>query len=186
MLPMLPAEETAELAREAGIDARFGPNNILRAMIHSPAAAAGFYHLLNTLAFEHTIDPRYRELMILRLAWRSGSEYIFGQHVRLSRSLKLSEKEILGIREPHLYGGYTELDRAVISAADEMHERAVVVPATWAVLENSFKPHELVELLLGAGLWRMAAAFVNSAQVPLDESILRWPEGRAPQVSAGG
>jgi alkylhydroperoxidase family enzyme len=186
MLPLLSVEEAARLAREAGIDGRFAPNNIMRSMIHSPAAAAAFYRLVRVLAFENKVNPRYRELMILRLAWRSGSEYMFGQHMRLSRELKLSEEEILGVRNPETCEGYGELDRAVINLADELHDTAVVSPATWGVLEKSFEHHELVEFLLGAGLWRLAAGFLNSAKVPLDESIPRWPEGRAPNATADG
>jgi 4-carboxymuconolactone decarboxylase len=184
MLPLLPADEVACLAREAGIDARFSPNNILRAMIHSPAPTAGFYHLLHVLAFENKINPRYRELVILRLGWRCGSEYLFGQHMRLARQLSISDFDILGIRDPDNCASYGELDRAVIRFADEIHESATVSPGTWSVLEKHFAPPELVELLLGAGLWRLAAGFLNAARVPLDVGIPRWPEGRAPESPA--
>lgn len=184
MLPLLSSEEAARLAREAGIDPRFSPNNILRAMIHSPELAAGFYRLLHILAFENKVNPRCRELVILRLGWRCGSEYLFGQHMRLSRELKLSETDILGVRDPTNCSSYGELDRAVIRFADEIHESAAVSPGTWSVLEKHFAPSELVELLLGAGLWRLAAGFLNAARVPLDAAIPRWPEGRAPERPA--
>jgi 4-carboxymuconolactone decarboxylase len=180
MLPLLPMDETIRLAKEAGIDGRFGPNNILRGMIHNPSAAAAFYRLLKVLAFENKVNARFRELIILRTGWRAGSEYMFGQHVRLSRELKMSDEEILGVRDPDHCEAYSELDRAVLHLADELHDDAAVSRATWAVLEKSFKHDELVELLLGAGLWRMAAGFLNGAEVPLDAGIPRWPEGTAP------
>lgn len=186
MLPLVPSEEAVLLAREAGIDGQFSPNNIMRSMLHSPAAAAAFYHFLKVLAYENQLNPRYRELMILRLAWRCGSEYMFGQHMRLSRELKLTETEILGVRDPGKCVDYGELDQVVIRLADELHDKANVSSATWDVLERSFAPNDLVELLLGAGLWRLAAGFLNSAKVPLDEKIERWPNGRAPDVTADG
>jgi 4-carboxymuconolactone decarboxylase len=67
--------------------------------------------------------------------------------------------------------------------ADELHDRAEVTPATWAALERSFSPAELVELILVSGFWRMMAGFLKTARIPLDPldpTVTGWPEGRAP------
>lgn len=180
MLPLLPPEESRRLGKEAGIKEEFTTVNAFRAMINNPSAAASVHRLLSTLLFHNKLSARARELVILRTGWRTRSEYEFCQHVRVARNLKLGEEEILGVRDPERCKAYSEVDRAVIRMADELHERAEVSPATWAVLEKAFKREELVELLLAAGFWRMIAGFLKTAKVPLDEDVPSWPEGKAP------
>jgi hypothetical protein len=51
------------------------------------------------------------------------------------------------------------------------------------VLEKAFAAVELVELLLIAGFWPMAAGFVKSINIPLDAGVASWPEGRKPDNS---
>jgi len=64
-----------------------------------------------------------------------------------------------------------------------LHEYVEVRRPTWAALEKAFARDELVELLLIAGFWRMAAGFVKSAKIPLDAGVPSWPEGREPDNS---
>lgn len=180
MIPLLPVEEALKRGKEAGLDERFAGLNAFRVMLHSPAAATAAATLLRTLMYKNTLDARARELIILRNGWRTRSEYEFCQHVRVARELKISEEEILGVRDPDNCRAYSETDRAVIRAADELLDESEVSPATWAVLEKAYGPGELVELLLVAGFWRMIAGYLKSAKVPLDADVPSWPEGKAP------
>jgi 4-carboxymuconolactone decarboxylase len=130
--------------------------------------------------FRNQVAARTRELVTLRVAWRTGAEYVFCHHVRISRDLGIPDEEILGVRDPRRCRGYSKMDRAVLRLADELHEDAAVRPSTWAALERAFAPGELVELLLIGGFWRMVAGFVKSARLPLDAGVPGWPEGREP------
>ena len=180
MLPLLPNDEAITRAREAGVDQNFATINAFRAMLHSPRAAGAVANLLRTLMFKNTLNSRARELVILRTGWRTRSEYEFCQHVRVSRDLKMSEEEILGVRDPDSCRAYSEVDRAVIQMADELLDNSEVSPRTWATLEKSFPHGELVELLLVAGFWRMIAGYLKTAKIPLDAGVPSWPEGKAP------
>ena len=180
MIPLLPVKEAIERGKEAGLDERFASLNAYRAMLNSPRAAAAAASLLRTLMFHNTLNARSRDLIILRTGGRSRSEYEFCQHVRVSRDLKMTEEEILGVRDPDSCRSYSETDRAVIRAVDELLEKSEVSAATWSTLEKSFSRGELVELLLVAGFWRMIAGFLKTAKVPLDAGVPSWPEGKAP------
>lgn len=180
MLPLLPNDEAITRAKEAGVDQNFATINAFRAMLHSPRAAGAVANLLRTLMFKNTLNSRARELVILRTGWRTRSEYEFCQHVRVSRDLKMSEEEILGVRDPDNCRVYSEVDRAVIQMADELLDNSEVSPPTWATLEKSFPHGELVELLLAAGFWRMIAGYLKTAKIPLDAGVPSWPEGKAP------
>lgn len=180
MIPLLPVDEAIKRGKEFGLDERFASLNAFRVMLNNPRAAGAVASLLRTLMFNHTVSSRARELVILRTGWRTRSEYEFGQHVRVSRDLKMSEQEILGVRDPDACPVYSDADRAVIRMADELLDQSEVSAQTWATLEKSFTQAELVELLLIAGFWRMIAGYLKSAKVPLDADVPSWPEGKAP------
>ncbi len=180
MIPVLPADEALKRAKEVNIDESWARLNAFRTMLNSPRVAGGFAEMLRTLMFRNVVNSRARELVILRIGWRTKSEYEFCQHVRVARDLKMSEAEILGVRDPDACAAYSAVDRAVIKMADELHETSTVSAATWATLAQAFSNEELIELVLAAGLWRMVAGFFNAAKVPLDEWVPSWPEGKAP------
>ena len=183
ILSLIPVDEAARLGEKLGIDRPYATSNVYRGLLNSPSATAGFYGLVNVLFFHNKVAARTRELIILRIGWRTGSEYVFCNHVLFSRELGIPDEEILGVRDPQRCHAYSKTDRAVLHLADELHEHAEVRRSTWAVLEKAFARDELVELLLIAGFWRMAAGFVKSAKIPLDAGVPSWPEGRKPNNS---
>jgi len=180
MIPLLPVSEAIKRGKEFGLDERFASLNAFRVMLNNPRAAGAVANLLRTLMFNNTVSSRARELVILRTGWRTRSEYEFCQHVRVSRDLKMSEEEILGVRDPDACRVYSDADRALIRMADELLDQSEVSQQTWATLEKSFSQAELVELLLIAGFWRMIAGYLKTAKVPLDADVPSWPEGKAP------
>jgi alkylhydroperoxidase family enzyme len=157
--------------------------NVVRALLQNPAVTAAQSHLGGVLMSSKTLNPRLRELVILRTGWRTRSEYEFCQHVGIARQLNMSDEEILGVRDPANCKAFSEVDRTVIAMADELHDNAEVLPKTWSMLERFFSTAELVELVLVSGFWRMMAGFLKTAQIPLDPidpTVRGWPEGKAP------
>ncbi len=179
-LPLRAIDEAARLGERLGIDRPLATANVFRALLQSPSATAGFHGVIDALMFRNQVAARTRELVILRVAWRTGAEYVFCHHVRIARDLGIPDEEILGVRDPRRCRAYGRTDRAVLRLADELHEGAEVRRSTWTALARAFAPAELVELLLVGGCWRMVAGFVNSARVPLDAGVPGWPEGRVP------
>jgi 4-carboxymuconolactone decarboxylase len=192
MIPLLSPEEAqkrfaetgiAEALNNPGLAAAMSKLNVLRALLQNPAITAAQSRLGGALMGSKTLAPRTRELVILRTGWRTKSEYEFCQHVGIARQLKMSDEEILGVRDPANCKAYSPADRAVIAMADELSDRAEISPETWSVLEKSFSTAELVEVIMVAGFWRMMAGFLKSARIPLDPidpSVTGWPEGKAP------
>ena len=192
MIPLLSHDEAKKRFAEFRIgEAVNNPNlatamsrlNVFRALLQNPSVTAAQSHLAGALMGSKTLNPRLRELVILRTGWRNKSEYEFCQHVGIARQLKMSDEEILGVRDPANCKAFSEADRAVITMADELSDNAEVSPKTWSVLERFFSSAELVELILVSGFWRMMAGFLKSARIPLDPidpTVTGWPEGKAP------
>src|ERR1700722_7396918 len=173
-LPLLSIDESAQLGEKLGIERWFATSNLCRGLFHSSSAAAGFYGVLNALLFHNKTAARTRELMILRIGWRTGSEYVFCHHVRFSRELGIPDEDILGVRDPQRCHAYSEIDHTVLHLADELHQDAEVTGSTWMALEKAFTSEELVELLLIAGFWRMAAGLFKSARIWFDSDGPGW------------
>jgi len=180
VIALLPVEEARRRGKEAGVPDELAGINVFRALLHNPTVAGPVANLLTTLLFRGKLDPRIRELVILRTGWRTKSEYEFCQHVGVARRLNMTDEEILGLRDPDNCRAYSEVDRAVIKMTDELLDRYEISGATWAVLERNFAPDHLVELLLAAGNWRMFAILLKGAKIPLDAGVPSWPDGKAP------
>jgi alkylhydroperoxidase family enzyme len=192
MIPLLSPDEAQKRFAESGIAEAVGnPNlagamsklNVVRALLQNPSVTAAQSRLAGALMGSKTLNPRLRELVILRTGWRTKSEYEFCQHVGIARQLQMSDEEILGVRDPANCKAYSDLDRAVVAMTDELNDSSEVSARTWSVLEKFFSTAELVELLMVAGFWRMMAGFLKTAKIPLDPidpTVTGWPEGKAP------
>jgi alkylhydroperoxidase family enzyme len=192
MIPLLSADEARKRFAESRVAEAVGnPNlaeamsklNVVRALLQNPSVTAAQSRLAGALMGSKTLNPRLRELVILRTGWRTKSEYEFCQHVGIARQLKMSDEEILGVRDPASCKAYSDVDRAIIAMTDELSDTAEVSAGTWSVLEKFFSAPELVELLMVAGFWRMMAGFLKTAKIPLDPidpTVTGWPEGKAP------
>ena len=59
--------------------------NAIGTMLRHPALAGPFLAYNGVLLFDPALEPRQRELMVLRVAWRTRLGYEWVQHVRLAR-----------------------------------------------------------------------------------------------------
>jgi alkylhydroperoxidase family enzyme len=121
------------------------------------------------------IPAREREIVVLRVGWRAGSVYEFGQHTVLGRAAGLTDEEIRRLTEDGL-DEWSDDDRALVALADDLHADDKVADATWASLAGRWNETELVELLVLAGFYRLISGFLNSAGVELDPGTPGWPE----------
>jgi len=182
MIPLLEIEEAKRRAAEVGIRPNLAAVNAFRSLLNNRKAGGAIGHLLTTLLSEGSLDARVRELAILRTGWRTGSEYEFCQHVAVSKRLKISDEDILGVRDPDSCKSYNEIDRAVIRLTDELLAGTEISAPTWDTLTRAFEPPQLIELLAVTANWRFFALYLKAADVPLDPGVASWPEGNAPRT----
>jgi alkylhydroperoxidase family enzyme len=119
------------------------------------------------------------ELVILRVAHNTGSEYEWAQHERLGEAAGLSRAEIARVRAGGGDPGWSERRSLLLAAVDELHERDRIGADLWAGLERHYDPVELIELCMLAGHYRMLAGALNSIEVATDPIAgpgkpLRW------------
>ncbi len=115
-----------------------------------------------------TIPTRDRELLILRTAWLSRGDYIWGRHDVIGQEAGLTPEEIRRVTAGPDAPGWSDFDRAVLRAADELHASRFVSHPTWATLAEQYSEEQLVEVVLIVGNYTQLAMFQNSlgAQLP--------------------
>ena len=165
-------EAAALLARSPGGDR---PLNIFATLAHAPKMLESVQRMGGFLLSGKGIPPREREIVILRVGWRAGSVYEFGQHTVIGRAAGLTEEEIARLADDRL-DGWSEDDRALVALADDLHADDEVADATWTTLAGRWNETELVELLVLAGFYRLISGFLNSAGVELDPGTPGWPQ----------
>ena len=70
-----------ELIRQSGLPENAPPANAFRMFAHAPAVGAATLRLVFALLTETDLDPKLRELVILRAAQRCECRYAWVQHV---------------------------------------------------------------------------------------------------------
>jgi alkylhydroperoxidase family enzyme len=108
------------------------------------------------------LEPRIRELAILRVAWRTGSGYEWNQHRRMGGDEGLTDTQLGAVPEGPSSSVWTPTERAVLTAADQMIDEFAVSDETWAALASSFEPASVFELLFVIGGYLCLAAVLNS------------------------
>src|SRR5579872_5554306 len=93
-LPRLPYLDQASMPPEIAALWDRRPLNLYRMIAHAKTAAPGFLALGRALLTESELDPKLRELVILRVGAISNAGYEIYQHKRVGQSVGLSDDEI--------------------------------------------------------------------------------------------
>jgi 4-carboxymuconolactone decarboxylase len=123
----------------------------------------------DVLASEHsTLDPILRELAILRVAWRTRSNYQWSQHTRMGVHAGLTREQVYAVPVGPESDVWTPLERAIVAAVDETVDGARIRDSTWEVLAGSFEPAQLLEFCFLIGSYLCLATVINSTGLTAD------------------
>ena len=145
--------------------------NVFRTLVHHPKLAKRWLVFATHILSKTTLSPRDREIAILRAGFLAGSPYEWGQHVVIGRAAGLSDDELRGIRDGASADCWSEHEKYVIRAADELHNDVMISDDTWEGLQQNYSTEQILDLIFTCGQYRMLAGALNSCGVPLDDDI---------------
>lgn len=151
-----------------------GRLNIFTTLAHHPKALKRWLVFGGHVLARSTLPDRERELLILRVGWRCGSEYEFGQHTVIGERLGITDEEIRRLATDDL-GGWSVEDARWIRAADDLVADHRLSDATWAALAEDLTDQQLIDLVFAVGQYVMVTMALNSFGVELDEGVPGWP-----------
>ena len=181
-VPLLLVDDAKAAARELGIPEAMANLMVFRALLGHPKLAAGAHALLSMLMWRGQLDVRLRELLIMRIGWRTGSVYEWTQHWRVALTLEVDPDDLLAVRDWRASQRFGSAERAVLAATDETLDTGTVSAATWAECEQHVGgPEVLTEMVVAIGNWRMFSSVLRSLEIPLEDGIAPWPpDGEVP------
>jgi len=165
------AETRALLGATSG-DIRRGPIlNIFRTLAHHPKLLKRWLVFGAHVLAKSTLPPRERELAILRIGWRCGSEYEWGQHVAIGRETGLSHDEIRRVAEGPEAPGWNTFDAAILRGVDELHDDSFLSEASWNALTAQWSTEQVIDFIFAVGQYTLVSMALNSLGVQLDAGV---------------
>ena len=149
-------------------DGKLGALNIFRTLAHAPKALTAFLGWGSyILSRRNALPARERELAILRTGFNCGAGYEWAQHCPIGLEAGLTEAEILAIKQGPEEPSWSVIDRAILTACDELTRDFHVGDATWAALAPlGDKPR--MDLVMTVGQYTQVSMMLNSFGVQLD------------------
>ncbi len=141
------------------------PAKTMAILARQPDLLAPFLGWAAALALNGVLSNRDHELLALRAASNCRSEFEWVEHAEYARAAGLMEAEIAAVARPVDEGAWTDAERALLRAADELHDSTDVTDETWQALARHYGPSALVELLFVVGQYTMLSMVANAAGI---------------------
>lgn len=183
-VPLLSLEEAQSRAKEVGISEQMANLSVFRVLLQHPVLAKRVCDLLISLLFtDNQLNPRLRELLIMRIGWVTGAVYEWTQHWRVATQMDIAEADILAVRDWQQSDLLSDEDKAILKATDDVLQQGSISDEAWsACCEHVKTEAERVELVLAIGNWGLFSQLLKSLKIPLEEGIEPWPpDGKVPE-----
>jgi 4-carboxymuconolactone decarboxylase len=145
--------------------------NVLSTLMHHPALAGPFLTYNAVLLNAPSVEPRLRELMVLRVAWRTRSPYEWVQHVRIAKSCGITSEEIDAIAGRADTHTWSPLDADVLAATDQLLDHYRIDDDTWGRLAARLDERQLMEVAFIVGTYTCLAMAFNTFGIELDPGL---------------
>ena len=162
-------DELSEEQRALLAQGRTGQMNIFRTLVRYPELYKSWMRFGNHVLAKSTLDPREREIVILRIGHLCDSGYEFHQHARIGKQVGLTDAEIAQIKEGPDAAGWADFDRTLLRAADELHRDKHLSDATWQALSQRYRTEQLLDLIFAVGQYTLVSMALNSLGVQIEQ-----------------
>lgn len=150
--------------------------NVYSTMANHPALFKDWLQFASHVLRRNSLPERDREILILRIGWLCQSEYEWAQHVRIGKSVGLTDENIQHIMDGPEAKGVSDHDRLLLQATDELHKDAFISDTTWAALSKTYSKEQVMDLVFTVGEYNLVSMALNSFGVQLDDGLDGFPK----------
>jgi alkylhydroperoxidase family enzyme len=168
-IPPLEADQWDATAQE--LMARLPPFNVFKTFANHSALMQRWGVFARHVLRQSTLTARDRELLILRIGWLCRCAYEWGQHVLEARRANLSDEEIRRVQAGPDAPGWSDAERLLLAATDELHANSRIGDATWQGLAAHFNTQQLMDIVFTVGQYNMVSMALNSFGVQPDVGL---------------
>jgi alkylhydroperoxidase family enzyme len=178
-VPLVPDDELDEVS--ASVLAHFRtegrePIALYRALANVPLLLRSYSVLARSLRSDPTTDRTLRELVILRSAQLTESEYEWCHHVPMATAAGVRPEQIDALADWEESTVFDERERIALRCAEEVHALGVT-DETFAGLERLLGRAGAVEVVLTASFYQAVARIVQGLGVAVEPAYEPHLEG---------
>jgi alkylhydroperoxidase family enzyme len=148
--------------------------NAMGVLAHHPDLTTAYNHLISHALYFTTISVRQRELLILRVAHLRDARYEWAQHVYQAGVARITSEEVARVRVGPVAEGWSALESALLSAADELVADARIADPTYAALSAELDTQQLMDVVFTVGAYDVFAMAMRTFDVELDDDLLPY------------
>ena len=149
------------------------PLHVFRVMGRAPASFRPFLEMGLSVLARSELDPRLREIAVLRVAHVTGSHYEWVQHVAVARGAGVRDDEINAIACDGPVVGLDEEACLLCRVAEEISRDVRLSDEALAAALERFGERQTMELIVCCGHFNMVSRILESARVELEpDSVL--------------
>ena len=142
--------------------------NLYKSLAHNSRVLRNHLQLGNTLLSKTKLSPKLRELVILRVAKLTGSEYEWAQHYPVALETGVSKAQASEVSSWYDSALFSDEERAVLRYTDEVSQQVKVSDDTFTALKKYLDEQCILELTVAIGYWGMVARVLVPLQVDMD------------------
>jgi alkylhydroperoxidase family enzyme len=116
------------------------------------------------------LDPKLRELGLVRAGFAGGSQFVFSQHCKAARAAGLSDEQIRAIPAWSSSDAFSPLERAVLGYTDELIlANGRVQDASFQRLHDALSDEEILELTYAVCSYGLHATMCRALRLEYDD-----------------
>ena len=176
-LAELPSETREALSKIRSI-------NVFRLLAWAETLAPSLFEFVIKIFSQTKIDPRLRQLAILRVGRICRSPYEIHHHEKLARIVGLGDLEIEATRGTNAVLMLKSDEQAVIRFAEEITRDVKVSEKTFHEVRTFLSERELTELALITSFYSCICRFLETMEIEIEQSHSPKSHRRDPRHEA--
>jgi alkylhydroperoxidase family enzyme len=149
------------------------PIALYRVLAHSPLMLRAYAGLARGLRYEAQTPRPLRELMILRVAQLTASDYEWAHHRAMAASAGVGAEQVAALESWRSSERFDERERAALRCVDEVHEIALSDEG-FAELERAFGAAATIELVLLSAFYETVARIIQALGLEVEPEYRQY------------
>jgi AhpD family alkylhydroperoxidase len=151
-----------------------GVLNVFKVMAHSPELMQSWWGMMAVLFARLQLDPRLRELAILRLFQVTRCSYGYAHHVRIGHDVGITDEEIAELDGYESSGRFSELEKLALRYTDAVTRLDESSASIAQELRTYLSERELVELTFCIANWNLMAHLLLPLEIAVEEPVRQF------------
>jgi alkylhydroperoxidase family enzyme len=170
-LTALPTTDWDDSLRRVIDDMGGRPLAVHGLLANHPDLLNAWWDLRNYTVSGGALSQRQTEIVILRVAWHMQNWYEWGSHVERGLEAGLTIDEIERIRTGPQGAGWSDAERLLFAAVDELFEQKRLGEASMKKLGAHYSDRQLLDLIVIVGTYTILGCVLNTWPVDLDAHV---------------